>query len=403
MGEHDELLRRYVPRLRYDSNEQYFADSPAQWTENPGNELRRTGGRLIARAPDLTLGFLGAETYLDGQPVAKDDFIGDPKRDYRAQYVKLRIARPELKNRVHGHAVEAGGRVWLQYWLWYFYNDYSLALGAGLHEGDWEGVMLRMHDDEPDLALYAQHTHAEKRPWHEVEKLDGHPLVYVARGSHASYFEAGFHTTEAWYDLADGKRKSPDLELEILDGDGPGWALWPGRWGDTHPMLPGGIQQPSPTGPGAKKQWKDPGSLLDTARVAERRDAPEGPEVAISRAGDWMRIDFDFERHAQPPRALVVTVNSRDEDGVPPRTYTFTLEDTVSGSLKTRIPTDPRKHYDVYTSTTAGDPAVPSESTLTELDPVGSGPPKPPLGQRVALGLSKLFAWVRGHLPGRSR
>jgi hypothetical protein len=403
MGEHDDLLRRYLPRLRYDSNEQYFADSPAQWTENPGNELRRTGGELIARAPELSLGFLGPETYADGSKVDKRDYIGDPKRDYRRQYVKLRIARPELKNRLFGRSVEAHGRLWLQYWLWYFYNDYSLALGSGLHEGDWEMVQFRMHDDEPDLAVYAQHTHAEKRPWHEVKKADGHPLVFVARGSHASYFEAGFHTTEAWYDLADGKRKSPDLELEILDGDGPGWARWPGRWGDTAPRLPGGLHQPSPTGPGAKKQWADPASMLDTARVPERHPAPEGPEVSITRAGDWMRIDFDFERAAQPPRSLVVTVNSRDEDGVPPRTYTFTLEDTISGTLKTRIPTDPKLHYDVYTSTTAGDPAVPSESTLTELDPVGSGPPKPPLGQRIALAFSRVLAWVRGHLPGRSR
>ncbi len=404
MGAHDELLRRFTPRLRYDSNEQYFADSPAQWTENPGNELRRTGGKLIARAPDLTLGFLDPETYLDGQKVEKGDYIGDPKRDYRRQYVKLRMARPELKNRVYGRAAEDGdGRLWLQYWLWYFYNDYALALGSGLHEGDWEMVQLRLHDGEPDLAVYAQHTHAEKRPWHEVKTLEGHPLVFVARGSHASYFEAGFHTTEAWYDLADGKRKSPDLELEILDGDGPGWARWTGRWGDTQPRLPGGVHQPSPTGPGAKRQWADPASILDSARVAERHDPPEGPEIAITRAGDWMRIEFDFERAAQPPRSLVVTVNSRDEDGVPPRTYTFTLEDTISGTLRTRIPTDPAKHYDVYTSTTAGDPPVPSESTLTLLDPVGAGPPKPPLGQRIALRFSRLLAWIRGHLPQRFR
>jgi hypothetical protein len=164
MGEHDDLLRRYLPRLRYDSNEQYFADSPAQWTENPGNELRRTGGELLARAPELTLALLGATSYSDGRKVEKGDFIGDPKRDYRRQYVALRVARPELKNRVYGRAVEADGRLSLQYWLWYFYNDYSLALGAGLHEGDWEMVQFRMHDDEPDLAVYAQHTHAEKRP-----------------------------------------------------------------------------------------------------------------------------------------------------------------------------------------------------------------------------------------------
>ena len=403
MGEHDELLRRFLPRLRYDSNEQYFADSPAQWTENPGNELRRTGGELIARAPELTLGFLGRETYADGRKVEKGDYIGDPKRDYRRQYVKLRIARPELKNRVYGRAVEADGRLWLQYWLWYFYNDYSLALGAGLHEGDWEMVQFRLHDDEPDLAVYAQHTHAEKRPWHEVKTLEGHPLVFVARGSHASYFEAGFHTTEAWYDLADGKRKSPELTLEILDGDGPGWALWPGRWGDTAPRLPGGVHQPSPTGPGAKKQWSDPASCSTPRARRSAARPPRRPEIAISRAGDWMRIDFDFERRAEPPRSLVVTVNSRDEDGVPPRTYTFTLEETASGTLITRIPTDPTKHYDVYTSTTAGDPPVPSESTLTLLDPVGAGPPKPPLGQRIALMFSRALAWVRGHLRRRSR
>jgi len=402
MGEHDELLRRYAPRLRYDSNEQYFADSPAQWTENPGNDLRRTGGELIARAPELTLALLGATSYADGRTVEQDDFIGDPGRDYRGQYVKLRVARPELKNRVHGHAVEAGGRLWLQYWLWYFYNDYTLALGAGLHEGDWEMVQLRMHDDEPDVAVYAQHTHAEKRLWHEVETLDGHPVVYVARGSHASYFEAGFHTTDVWYDIADGKRKSPEPTLEILEGDGPGWALWPGRWGDTQPRLPGGLHQPSPTGPGLHAQWADPDTLLDSALTPERHDAPEAPDIAISRAGDWMRIDFDFERHAQPPRSLVVTVNSRDEAAVPPRTYTFTLEDTASGRLNTRIPTDPSKHYDVYTSTTAGDPPVPSESTLTELEPLGAGGSGTSLPQKVALAFARFVAWVRGQVkrPG---
>jgi hypothetical protein len=400
MSEHDDLLRRFLPRLRYDSNEQYFADSPAEWTDNPGHELRRADGTLLARAPDLSLRLLGAATYSDGSEAKPSDFISDPRRDYRAQYVKLRVARPDLRNRVYGHAVEDNGRLWLQYWLWYFYNDYSLALGAGLHEGDWEMVQFRMHDAEPDVAVYAQHTYGEQRPWKDVEKEDGRPVVYVGRGSHASYFEAGFHTTEAWYDLADGKRPAPELTLEILEDDAPGWALWPGRWGDTQPRLPGGIQQPSPTGPGVKKQWRNPDSLLDEARTPERKPAAEAPEVAIARNGDWMRITFDFERRDPAPRSLVVTVNSRDEAGVPPRTYTFTLEDTRRGTLDTRIPTDPKKHYDVYTSTTAGDPPVPSESTLTELGPVGDKPGTPFLAG-VAQQIGQLFAWVRGHLKRR--
>jgi hypothetical protein len=397
MSEHDDLLRGYLPRLRYDSNEQYFADSPAQWTDNPGHELRRGDGTLLARAPDLSLGLLGKGTYSDGREAKASDFISDPKRNYREQYVTLRIARPDLKNFTFGRAVEDEGRLWLQYWLWYFYNDYSLALGAGLHEGDWEMVQYRMHGDEPDLAVYAQHVNAEKRPWSGVEKQDGRPVVYVARGSHASYFEAGYHTTEAWYDLADGKRPSPELNLEILEADGPGWAVWPGRWGDTQPRLPGGLQQPSPTGPGAKAQWSKPSALLDKARTPVRKDAAEAPEVKITRNGDWMRIVFDFERHDPPPRSLVVTVNSRDEDGVPPRTYTFSLEDTKSGTLNTRIPTDPKQQYDVYTSTTAGDPPLPSDSTLTLLDPVGAVK-GPPFLQTVAQHVGHAVAWLRGQL-----
>ncbi|HSS57442.1 MAG TPA: hypothetical protein VLK59_05500, partial [Solirubrobacteraceae bacterium] len=275
MSEHDDLLQRFLPRLRYDSNEQYFADSAAEWTDNPGHELRRADGTLLGRAPLLALGLLGAKLYSDGREANASDFISDPRRDYRAQYVKLRVARPDLRNRVYGHAVEDNGRLWLQYWLWYFYNDYSLALGAGLHEGDWEMVQFRMHDDQPDVAVYAQHTYGEQRPWKDVEKEDGRPVVYVARGSHASYFEAGFHTTEAWYDLADGKRPSPELTLEVIGDDGPAWALWPGRWGDTQPRLPGGIQQPSPTGPGVKKQWHNPDSLLDEARTPELKPAAE--------------------------------------------------------------------------------------------------------------------------------
>ena len=45
MGEHDDLLRRHQPGLKYDSMEQYFCDSAAEWTDNPGNELRRADGR----------------------------------------------------------------------------------------------------------------------------------------------------------------------------------------------------------------------------------------------------------------------------------------------------------------------------------------------------------------------
>jgi hypothetical protein len=405
MGEHDDLLRRHQPGLRYDSMEQYFCDSAAEWTENPGNELRRADGPhapgdVIASGAELKLAFLGGMRYADGTEVRNDDLIGDPKRNYREQYVALRAARPDLRNRMYAHAVEANGRLWLQYWFFYFYNDYNLALGIGLHEGDWEMVQLRMHDDTPDLAVYAQHRNAEQRPWPQVEKVPGdpnRPMVYVARGSHASYFEPGFHETEVWYDLADGKRRSPRCALEVVaDGDPP-WIAWPGAWGDTRARV-GGIDQPSPRGPAAHGQWDNPNLLLATAVEPVRKDAIAAPVVIIARDQGQMRIDFDFTHQTGPPAAsLQVTVNSRDEAGVPPRTYNFGVAETRRGTLNTTIPLDPGKHYDIYTSTTAGTPPIPSASVLTLINPAGAVA-KVPIAEQALGSLSRLIARLRGQL-----
>jgi hypothetical protein len=386
MGEHDDLLRRFQPALRYDSNEQYFADSAAQYTDAPGIQLRRVPehdkpGALIASAvpvgaePKLSLGFLGPALYGNGDKVEKTDIIGVRGKDYRAQYVKLRTSRPDLNNRMYGRAVEVNGRIWLQYWLWYFYNDYQLALGFGTHEGDWECMQLRIgiDGDTPDVAVYAQHRQGEKRNWVDVEKLADAPdvpVAYIARGSHAAYFEAGYHQTEAWYDIADGRRKAPKLVLEIVEDATHPWMRWPGRWGDTTPRERGlDLDQSSPTGPGTKKHWRDP---------------------------DRLQIAYDFSSRTIPPSALVVTVNSRNEKGVPPITHTFEeVAGQPEGTIQTDIPLHPERNYDVYASTVAGDPPKPSASQFTEIPAVHVEKDQP-FGQEVAQAVGKLFAKIRG-------
>jgi hypothetical protein len=255
--------------------------------------------------------------------------------------------------------------------------------------------------DVPDVAVYAQHRHGEKRRWEDVEKLRDSPdvpVAYVARGSHAAYFEKGYHQTEAWYDIADGKRPAPKLVLEIVEDATHPWLRWPGRWGDTMARDTGAdLDQAAPTGPGTKKHWRDPNTLLDNAKPSLLRKSPRAPDVTLTRGrGDRLQIAYDFSAREPAPRALVVTVNSRNEKGVPPTTHTF---EEVAGKPKGTIATDvllhPERHYDVYASTVAGDPPQPSASQFTEIEAVHEEKDEP-FGQAVAQRIGKLFAKIRG-------
>src|SRR5437667_12510240 len=112
------LLNRHKPRIVYDSQEAYFADSAAEWTDNPGNVLLRPNHEVIAAATpaagqaQLSLEFLGSAAYPN---VSAADAIGDPGHDYRGQYSQLH-SQKRYRNRIYGHAVtDRNGSLWLQY------------------------------------------------------------------------------------------------------------------------------------------------------------------------------------------------------------------------------------------------------------------------------------------------
>jgi hypothetical protein len=348
--DHRQLLERFRPSMRYDSLETYFADSAEEWTANPGNALYRKDRKPIElrAASRLSLELLGEDVYSDGTKVEAGDYIEATDDDYGDQYLALRQAHPEFRNVIYGHAVQARGQLWLQYWFFYFLNDYQLDFGFfDVHEGDWEMIQLLMAADgsEPERAVYAQHDFCEVRPWPEVEKLpeDGdRPLVYVGRGSHASFFSAGYHPT-AFYDVTDGKRR-PKVEprLEIVPDQAPPWLLWPGSWGGSRAGAKG------PGGPGAHAQWEDPVRLLEKkAVIPDNPPKPDEPRLWARRRRGRLLLDFDFTAMPAPPKRLVATVNSIDERNVPPHSFRFGLREVVLGSLQTRVELDAKKHYDI--------------------------------------------------------
>jgi hypothetical protein len=389
----DTLLRRHLPFLKYDSHECYFADSAAEWTDYTANRLLRGETVLAAATPDgtpkLSLSFLGS-SYTSGDKADEGDVIGNAERDY-AKAARLLHQQKEYRNRIYGHFVADGDERWLQYWFFYFYNDFNLAgkfIGAGRHEGDWEMIQLRLGpDDVPDYAVYAQHKHAGVRSWNQVDRVPGseRPVVYVARGSHASYFEPGVHGTGAWVDLADGRRRAskdePELKI-VEDGeDDWKWLEWPGHWGDTKPKpielpfidpLKIPFDSDSPVGPGMHRQWRKPRVLapqlapgVSTAEVAEPVARPTLTKAVATRTEDGLSIDYEVHAPAGAAlRGLVVTVNSPDEPA-PPQAHTIEVE-APSGVAPLPLPLDPSKGYDVYVSAAFADRS-PTESRRSDL------------------------------------
>ena len=346
-----QLLRRHTPVLRYDSQEPYFADAASEWTDNPGNQLKRAAGTVVAAAtptggqPRLSLDFLGPARYANGDAVLAGDRIGVTSKDYVAEAQAMH-AQPKYANRVYGHsATGSDGRLWLAYWFFYFYNDYNLVgpfIRAGLHEGDWEMIQLRLDSTASvaDLAVYAQHRHAGQRPWNQVERVGEQPVVYPARGSHASYFSADVHWTGDWFDFADGKRPAPALTLEILSdvAGADGWAIWPGVWGGTTPT-PGDsnpLNDSSPRGPGGHSQYKDPDVLLATAAAhgaalaaAPAPPAPTPPSASAVTVGADLQVSY--ATHIATPSGLVVAVGDLHA-ATPPAIHRLPI-DSRSGTV----------------------------------------------------------------------
>jgi hypothetical protein len=122
-----------------------------------------------------------------------------------------------------------------------------------------------------------------------VERRGGHPVVCVARGSHASYLRAGTRD-RLWRDPndeADGRGRVTRLRLVPVSAGDPPWMSWPGRWGGARRRgwIPG--QQDSPRGPAFQPdgRWSDLDGWAKKARdsrpTATGSTKCDTPETAL--------------------------------------------------------------------------------------------------------------------------
>ena len=188
-----ELLRRLV---RDD-------DRPSHSGQRPGrrcNTLKDGAGKVIASAkpsagqPQLNLGFLRMR-YAIGRAAHRNDYLDATGRDHVADARECTRCRSIETRSTATLVPDEQGRLWLQYWLFYYYNDKAF-MGIGLHEGDWEMVQLRLdQQNKPNVLTYSQHLEGARTSWANVVRAmttDGPvPVVFSARGSHACYFRPG--------------------------------------------------------------------------------------------------------------------------------------------------------------------------------------------------------------------
>ena len=243
--------------------------------DNPQILLRTVGtaNPVVTRGPDSADLFdLGEGFYLDfpGDALAPGCIY---ERDYQ-RYTRDQAAV------VYAHVVadEAGGRLAVQYWFYWYYNDWN-----NKHESDWEGIHVLFDvgtvgealNTDPVAVGYAQHEGGERAAWDSgrLERRGDHPVVYSSVGSHASYFGSALYLGRSGEegfgcDSTDGPSTAVEPVVTLLPDavDDPShpqaWLAFEGRWGERQSGPFNG-----PTGPSQKERWEDPFSWHDDLRT----------------------------------------------------------------------------------------------------------------------------------------
>lgn len=157
---------------------------PRPWIEGAMREVVEEEPLGLERLREVVSDVAPEETAdweIDLAPIRSQD----PVQAWPAYAEMLLKASALTQPVVYGRRVNYTDKTCLQYWFLYAYND-----APNKHEGDWEMVTIELsREGLPLRAGYAGHASGFQRPWSGVKTIDGRPVVYVARGSHAAYFE----------------------------------------------------------------------------------------------------------------------------------------------------------------------------------------------------------------------
>jgi hypothetical protein len=261
------LAGQYAPVLRLSSGEAYqplrIEDYLSVTSLHGGSPPR---GPLLQTNPTLfSLPTTPGSSYLDvggAQPNVSPSAYPQIER-------KLLAAHPRATVYWHITRQPSTGRVAIEYWVLYLYNDFY-----DKHEADWEGVTVFLQGSTPLGVSYSAHQGRRWSAWSSQSSTGTHPIVYVARGSHASYPHAGTYSVRVCWTTRYGRNCATSPKVDTATGTGAvltpsafdlqelGGVPYTGSWGSGNYILGIGLTKDQITDPRRRSDYSNPFSIL---------------------------------------------------------------------------------------------------------------------------------------------
>jgi len=255
-----QLASKYEPILHFASGEKFFSTDVNYHIAN-SKLYKKTGDTNILIDSSPTTASIAQYT-------TEFYFLNNSLGDFEEITQDYTQKRGSYGDKIYAHVTSEAGFIVIQYWFFYAFNPGTL----NQHQGDWEMIEIVLDSTEaPQYAVYSQHHAGQRAEWNDVEKLDGtHPRVYVALGSHASYFRSYQGKIGAESDTVGNAYtlKPEDLEVVMLGEKGTGnhppaqdWLEFGGRWGNWARLIDASVGSAGPSGPGQgenMEKWLNP-------------------------------------------------------------------------------------------------------------------------------------------------
>jgi len=246
------MAEQYAPVFYFEAMETCFPVTAQYHIDN--SILFQYPDQLIDENPtSSSLGAFTGETY-------SDYYLNNQKGSIHTDAIinDYRSKMNELGYTVYYRVYPFSGGHVVQYWTFYAFNKGEL----NQHEGDWEMVQIYLSSGSPSSVMFSQHESGQKATWEQVEKTNGHPNVYVARGSHANYLRSYSGKLGVANDIvgANGKVLSSS-SYQLVPLSSQTWLSFSGRWGEMNSVEDTFLGKSGPYGPMYRQEgnmWNQP-------------------------------------------------------------------------------------------------------------------------------------------------